>query len=105
MELGENPHPKLKPKIVTLTVNDLYCQYIAQISPCANYALSIQIIPFYALKAMLNHSLDNDVTGGYVCMSVDRLRVPVQRVTERILEMTKIGGKTVEGSLMDVTVA
>ena len=29
MELGEAPHPKLKPKTVTLTVNDLYCQYIA----------------------------------------------------------------------------
>ena len=37
-------------------------------------------IPHYALKALLNHSMGNDVTGGYVVMSVDRLREPMQRV-------------------------
>lgn len=44
-------------------------------------------IPHYALKAMLNHSMGNDVTGGYICMSVDRLRGPVQQVADRITEL------------------
>lgn len=44
-------------------------------------------IPHYSLKALLNHSLGNDVTGGYVVMSADRLREPTQRVVNRIMEM------------------
>jgi integrase len=38
----------------------------------------------YALKALVNHSLGNDITGGYVQMSPDRLREPVQRVTDKL---------------------
>lgn len=44
-------------------------------------------IPHYALKALLNHALGNDVTGGYVVMSVERLREPTQRVADRIMEL------------------
>jgi hypothetical protein len=37
----------------------------------------------YALKALVNHSLGGDVTAGYVQHSVERLRVPAQRVARR----------------------
>jgi integrase len=41
-------------------------------------------IPHYALKALLNHSMGNDVTGGYIIMSTERLREPMQRITDKI---------------------
>jgi integrase len=44
-------------------------------------------IPHYALKRLLNHRADSDVTGGYIVIDVERLRVPVERVAGRILEM------------------
>ena len=37
-----------------------------------------------ALKALVNHSLGDDVTAGYVQMTVDRLRDPAQRVADRL---------------------
>jgi integrase len=37
-----------------------------------------------ALKALVNHSLGNDVTSGYVIATVDRLREPAQRVADRL---------------------
>jgi integrase len=66
---------------INFCLHDLRRTYITVAESCD--------IPHYALKAMLNHSIGNDVTGGYVCMSVDRLREPVQRVTDRILEIAK----------------
>ncbi len=44
-------------------------------------------IPHYALKALLNHSMGNDVTGGYIQMATERLREPTQRVVDRIMEL------------------
>lgn len=44
-------------------------------------------IPAYALKRLLNHRNSSDVTGGYIIMDVERLRGPVQRIAERILEL------------------
>ena len=44
-------------------------------------------IPHYALKALLNHAMGNDVTGGYVVMTVDRLREPMQRIADKIMEL------------------
>lgn len=44
-------------------------------------------IPAYALKRLLNHRTDSDVTGGYIVMDVERLRTPVERVADRILEL------------------
>ena len=44
----------------------------------------------YALKALVNHKrASNDVTGGYIIMSVDRLREPVQRIADAIQERIK----------------
>jgi integrase len=39
-------------------------------------------ISVLAMKALVNHSLGSDVTGGYVIVTVDRLREPAQRVTD-----------------------
>ena len=47
-------------------------------------------IPHYALKALLNHSMGNDVTGGYICMSTERLREPMQRIADRITELVTL---------------
>lgn len=44
-------------------------------------------IGHYSLKALLNHSMGNDVTGGYIQLSTERLRESVQRISDRITEM------------------
>jgi integrase len=44
-------------------------------------------IPHYALKALLNHSMGNDVTGDYICISTERLREPMQKIADRITEL------------------
>ena len=44
-------------------------------------------IPAYALKGLLNHRADSDITGGYIVLGVERLRVPVERIAARILEL------------------
>lgn len=44
-------------------------------------------IPHYSLKALLNHSMGNDVTGGYIQITADRLRDPMQKIADRITEL------------------
>lgn len=42
----------------------------------------------YAIKALLNHAQPRaDVTGGYLSLDVERLRGPMQQVTDRLLAM------------------
>lgn len=41
-------------------------------------------IPAYALKRLLNHKFSNDVTAGYIVPSTERLREPMQRITDFI---------------------
>jgi integrase len=43
-------------------------------------------IPAYALKRLLNHKMRNDVTAGYIVTDVERLRRPMQLVTDYILK-------------------
>lgn len=64
---------------VSFTLHDLRRTYIT-------IAESLDI-PHYALKRLLNHRSSADVTGGYIIINVDRLRVPVELISERILEM------------------
>jgi len=45
-------------------------------------------IPAYALKRLLNHKAIGDVTAGYIVLSVERLRRPMQEITDHILAMT-----------------
>ncbi|MDN3517052.1 tyrosine-type recombinase/integrase [Aquisalimonas lutea] len=47
-------------------------------------------IPHYALKALMNHAL-TDVTGQhYLVMDVERLRAPMQRVTDRMKALCQV---------------
>lgn len=41
----------------------------------------------FALKALVNHSLGRDVTAGYIQMTAERLREPVQRVADKIKQL------------------
>lgn len=43
-------------------------------------------IPAYALKRLLNHRMTNDVTAGYIVPNVERLREPMQRITDYFLQ-------------------
>lgn len=56
-------------------------------------------IPAYALKRLLNHTpQDADVTAGYVVIDVERLREPMQRITDFMLKAAKVrpGAEVVE---------
>lgn len=44
-------------------------------------------IPAYALKRLLNHKMNNDVTAGYIVTDVERLRKPMQLITDYILSV------------------
>lgn len=44
-------------------------------------------VPYYALKRLLNHRANGDVTGGYIVVNAERLRGPVEQVSQRILEI------------------
>ena len=48
-----------------------------------------------ALKALVNHSLGQSVTEGYIKMTTDRLREPAQRVCDRLVELCGIGAAPV----------
>ncbi len=43
-------------------------------------------IPAYALKRLLNHKMHNDVTAGYIVSDVERLRIPMQKITDYMLK-------------------
>ncbi|STX50457.1 phage integrase [Legionella busanensis] len=43
-------------------------------------------LPAYALKRLLNHKMNNDVTAGYIMKDVERLRKPMQQVAKFLLE-------------------
>jgi integrase len=47
-------------------------------------------IPAYALKRLLNHKSANDITAGYIVPSIERLREPMQKVTDYIVEKIKL---------------
>lgn len=45
-------------------------------------------ISAYALKALINHKVGSDVTAGYIIMNVERLRKPMQQITDAIIELS-----------------
>ena len=67
---------------IRVSVHDLRRTFIT-------VAESTDISP-YALKALVNHSLGNDVTSGYVQITVERLREPAQRVCDKMMELCGI---------------
>jgi integrase len=55
----------------------------------ASVAESVDI-SWLVMKALLNHATGNDVTSGYVQMSIERLREPVQRVADKLLALCDV---------------
>jgi integrase len=49
-------------------------------------------VPYYALKRLLNHRANGDVTGGYIVVNTERLRGPVEQVAKQILELVYARG-------------
>jgi integrase len=62
---------------VSFTIHDLRRTFIT-------LAESLDISG-YALKRLLNHKMNNDVTAGYIITDVERLRKPMQQVTDHFL--------------------
>lgn len=67
---------------VTFTLHDLRRTFIT-------IAESLDV-PYYALKRLLNHRANSDVTGGYIVVNAERLRGPVEQVAARILELANV---------------
>lgn len=44
-------------------------------------------VPYYALKRLLNHTTNGDVTGGDILVNAERLREPVELGAKRVLEL------------------
>jgi integrase len=54
-------------------------------------------IPAYAVKGLLNHKTTGDITAGYIQITVERLRDPMQKITDHFLLRGGIkGGKVIE---------
>jgi integrase len=66
---------------VTFTLHDLRRTFIT-------IAESLDI-PAYALKRLLNHKMNQDVTAGYIISDIERLRRPMQMVTDYLMEKIK----------------
>lgn len=64
---------------VQFTVHDLRRTFIT-------IAESLDV-PAYALKRLLNHKMDSDVTAGYIVTDVERLRRPMEKIGDYILEL------------------
>lgn len=79
---------------VAFTVHDLRRTF-------ATVAESLDI-PAYAVKALLNHKMSNDVTAGYVVVTVERLRGPMQRITDYML---KAGGLRESAEVVELPIA
>jgi integrase len=47
-------------------------------------------IPVFALKGLVNHTMGTDVTAGYVVADAERLREPMQKVTDRLKKQVGI---------------
>lgn len=64
---------------IRVMVHDLRRTFITVAKSCD--------IPLVALKALVNHSLGSDVTAGYIKINGDRLREPMQKVTDKFKEL------------------
>jgi len=44
----------------------------------------------FAIKRLVNHSIGDDVTSGYLVADVERLRDPMQKIEDRLLTLAKV---------------
>jgi integrase len=82
---------------VSFTVHDLRRTFIT-------IAESLDI-PAYALKRLLNHKMHNDVTAGYIVSDVERLRHPMQRITDYMLRHMRAKAPAARAKNVPQTVA
>ncbi len=47
-------------------------------------------IPAYALKRLMNHKTQGDVTGGYLVITTERLRNPMEKIEDFVLRAAKV---------------
>ena len=81
-DIDEAVHAVVKASGVSFTLHDLRRTF-------ATLATELGIPP-YTLKRLLNHRSEQDVTEGYVILTVDSLRKPVGVLSDRILKLAKI---------------
>lgn len=67
---------------VEVTPHDLRRTFVTVAQGCE--------VPFYAMKGLVNHSLGTDVTAGYIQMTPEHLRRPMQKITNKLKELCKI---------------
>lgn len=67
---------------VTFTIHDLRRTFITM-------AESLDISA-YAVKRLINHKMTNDVTAGYIISDVERLRKPMQAITDNLLKLMNL---------------
>lgn len=85
---------------VSFTVHDLRRTF-------ATTAESLDL-PAYALKRLLNHKMTHDVTAGYIMRDVERLRKPMQRISDFLVRQmsfdTELSEDSTENSLKKLEV-
>jgi integrase len=59
-------------------------------------------IPAYALKRLLNHKMNGDVTAGYIILDVERLRRPMQMISDYILRQIQKNNNSSENCVSDI---
>lgn len=74
--ITEQPADKIKPGI-RFCLHDLRRTFAS---------IAESVVSYSVLKRLMNHS-DKDVTQGYIVLSIDKLRLPMQTVTDTITEM------------------
>lgn len=50
-------------------------------------------VPVYALKRLVNHSVSNDMTGRYLVLDIDRIRVYMCRITDEFVKLLGVNDK------------
>ncbi|MBS0424430.1 MAG: integrase family protein [Proteobacteria bacterium] len=68
----------IKESGITFTIHDLRRTFMT-------IAESLDISA-YAVKRLANHKMNNDITAGYIIADVERLRDPMQKITDYILK-------------------
>ncbi len=53
----------------------------------------------YTLKRLVNHSVSNDITGGYLVLDIERLRVHICRITSAFLDLLGIKEEELRNSV------
>jgi integrase len=64
-------------------------------------------VPVYALKRLVNHNVSNDMTGRYLVLDIDRLRLHMSRITEAFVELLGINelnaAEWQQSKILDIT--